>query len=110
MRAAAMRDEVKTEGGRDKAVGSKNSRRLLLSAFYLFHPSSLIPHPFLSRFFIQFISDAAHRQHVMGILRISFELLAKAIDVWINVSLVTFVLCAPDLIEQRIARPCATRL
>src|SRR5436305_924104 len=52
MRAAAMRDEVKTESRKQKAVGRESLYCLLPSAFCLlsFHPSALIPHPFVRVF------------------------------------------------------------
>src|ERR1041385_2971308 len=60
--------------------------------------------------FVELVADSAHREHVMRILRIGFELLPQTIDVRIDIALITFVFGAPDAIEQVIARPGAARL
>src|SRR5205807_8017262 len=62
------------------------------------------------RILVQLVADAAHRKHVMRILRIGFELLPQPIDMRINVALIAFILGAPDGIEEIIARPGTPRL
>src|SRR6476659_8482789 len=63
-----------------------------------------------SRVLIKFVSDATHGQHVMRVLRIVLQFLSQPINVRIDVALITFVLGAPNPIEQIVARPCTARL
>src|ERR1043166_406648 len=58
---------------------------------------------------VQLVTDATNRQHVARIFRISLQLFAEAIDMWVDVALVAFVIRAPNSIEQSIPGPCATR-
>ena len=48
---------------------------------------------------VKFVSDAADGEYVFGILWIGFKLLPKSIDMGIDITLITFVVCAPHLIE-----------
>src|SRR5262249_42199708 len=48
-------------------------------------------------------------QHVARIFRISLQLFAETIDVWVDVALVAFVIRAPNSIEQSVPGPCAAR-
>src|ERR1700682_5052648 len=51
-----------------------------------------------SRRFVELVSNAANRQHVLGFLGIGLELLSQSIDMGIDVALVAFVVGTPNLI------------
>src|SRR5688572_2405482 len=61
------------------------------------------------RIFIQLVADAANSQNVVRVLRITLQLLTQTVDVGIDVSLVAFILRAPDPIQQIVSRPRAAR-
>src|ERR1044072_4687413 len=93
--------------------GMRNEKEKPKAVIFSFNSSFIIHHSaFLLSLegFVQLITDSAHRQHVMRILGVCFELLTQAIDVRVYVALVTLVFGAPDLIEKSVARPGATRL
>jgi hypothetical protein len=58
---------------------------------------------------VKFVSDAADGEYVSGILWIGFKLLPKSIDMGIDITLITFVVCAPHAIKQSISRPGSAR-
>ena len=60
-----------------------------------------------SRRFVKLVSDAADSQHISRVLRISLQFLSQAIDVWVDVALITFVVGAPDVVQKRIPGPGA---
>src|SRR5690348_15935808 len=59
---------------------------------------------------VQLVTDAAHSQNITRVLWIGLKLLSQAIDMWIDVALVAFVIGTPNAIEQSISRPRAARL
>ena len=58
---------------------------------------------------VKFVSDTADGEYVSGILWIGFKLLPKSVDMGIDITLITFVVCTPHAIKQSISRPCSAR-
>src|SRR6185369_11200411 len=66
-----------------------------------------IHHNMASGNLVQLVTNATNRQYVTRIFRISLQLFAETIDMRIDIALVTFVISAPNSIEQSVSGPCA---
>src|SRR4051794_18084393 len=59
---------------------------------------------------VKFVAYAPDGQDVAGVLGVGLNLTSQAVYVRVNVALIAFVLGAPDLVEQVVARPGAAGL
>src|SRR5688572_28313660 len=64
-----------------------------------------IHHNMPLRNLVELVTDSTNSQHVARVLGIRLELLAQAVDVWIDVALIAFVIGAPNAVEQRVSGP-----
>src|ERR1700716_3556521 len=96
---ALRRSEAVRGGGLGSTSSPINKRRITQSFLYRFLG------PRGSGILVEFVSDAANGQHIMGVLWISFQLLSQPVYMRVDVALIAFILSAPDTIEQIIARP-----
>src|SRR6266536_2897086 len=62
------------------------------------------------RILVKLVSDPANGQNVVRFFWIGLEFLPQAIDVRIDVSLIPFILSAPNSVEEIIPRPGTPRL
>ena len=115
-RSALRKHDQRTaqkDGGRQKQnpdVASAGHRHRLINDELGARSFAVSGHRRESGILVQFVSDAAHGQHIMGVLGISFQLLSQPIDMRLDVPLIAFVLGTPDTIEQVVARPGPARL
>ena len=58
---------------------------------------------------VKFVTNAPDGEYVSGILWIGFKLLSESVDMWIDISLITFVVCTPNAIKQCVSRPRTSR-